>query len=399
VGKMLRDYSYYKQVFRDIEKPFAFLDFDLLDENIAAVVEKSNGKHIRLATKSLRSIGVMQYIFQSSPQFQGLMCFSPQEAFYLAKQGFKDLLLAYPVYDKFVIRNLLRLNKEQVPITFMVDCYEHVKHIEKLAKLEEVRVPLCIDLDMSSTIGPLHFGVRRSPLQTKEQIMHIVNCIVSSPYLYVDGLMGYEAQIAGIGDNYPIHLIRNKVIRQLKKRSVQEVTEKRTEIVRELKQRGITYRFFNGGGTGSLHTTTKEAAITEVTVGSAFYSPMLFDYYKDFSYQPAVGFALEIVRKPALHFYTCLGGGYIASGAVGEDKLPLPYLPEGASLLKTEGAGEVQTPILYKGEESLQLGYPIFMRHSKAGEICERFTHLIGISKGKIVDKITTYRGDGQCFL
>ncbi|GGE82511.1 amino acid deaminase/aldolase [Priestia taiwanensis] len=396
---MDKDYAYYKQVFREIEKPFAFLDFDLLDKNIEAVLDNSNGKQIRIATKSLRSIGVIQYIFQSSPQFQGLMCFSPQEAFYLAKQGFTDLLLAYPVYDEFVIKKLLRLSKEYVPITFMVDCYEHVKQLEKLAQSEAVRVPICIDLDMSSVIGSFHFGVRRSPLQTKEQILHIAECIASSPYMYLDGLMGYEAQIAGIGDNNRDHFLRNHIIQRLKKYSTREVMEKRVEVVRELNRKGITYRFFNGGGTGSLHTTTREACITEVTVGSAFYSPTLFDHYKAFSYQPAVGFALEVVRKPALHFYTCLGGGYVASGAVGEDKLPSPYLPEGASLLKTEGAGEVQTPILYKGKEVLQLGYPVFMRHSKAGEICERFTHLVCVSQGKIVDKLTTYRGDGQCFL
>jgi D-serine deaminase-like pyridoxal phosphate-dependent protein len=396
---MERGYSYYKQVFREIEKPFAFLDFDLLDENIHAVINVSNDKNIRIATKSLRSIGVLHYIFQSSPQFQGLMCFSPQEAFYLAKQGFTDLLLAYPVYDEFVIRKLLRLNQEYTSITFMVDCYEHVKHMEKLAKQEKLTVPLCVDLDMSSTIGPLHFGVRRSPLRTKEQIMHIIDIIMSSSYVYLDGLMGYEAQIAGIGDNHPAHLIQNNIIRKLKKHSAHEIMEKRAEIVRELKHAGVTYRFFNGGGTGSLHTTTKEAVITEVTVGSAFYSPMLFDYYQDFSYKPAVGFALEIVRKPARYMYTCLGGGYVASGALGADKLPFPYLPEGASLLKTEGAGEVQTPILYKGKERVRLGDPVFMRHSKAGELCERFTHLVCVSKGKIVDKLTTYRGDGQCFL
>jgi hypothetical protein len=39
------------------------------------------------------------------------------------------------------------------------------------------------------------------------------------------------------------------------------------------------------------------------------------------------------------------------------------------------------------------------MRHAKAGELCERFTHLICIQKGKIVEEVTTYRGEGHCFL
>ncbi|MGH2481403.1 MAG: amino acid deaminase/aldolase, partial [Ktedonobacteraceae bacterium] len=162
---------------------------------------------------------------------------------------------------------------------------------------------------------------------------------------------------------------------------------------------GLTLRFVNGGGTGSQLSTCIEAVVTEVTVGSGFYSPTLFDNYKDFRYQPAVGYAIEIVRKPAPGTYTCLGGGYIASGAIGADKQPQPYLPAGAKLTPSEGAGEVQTPVNYSGNHRLDLGDPIFMRHAKAGEICERFTHLVLVQQGQIVDEITTYRGDGQCFL
>jgi D-serine deaminase-like pyridoxal phosphate-dependent protein len=39
------------------------------------------------------------------------------------------------------------------------------------------------------------------------------------------------------------------------------------------------------------------------------------------------------------------------------------------------------------------------MRHSKAGELCERFNHLVLLEDGEVVDEVTTYRGDGQCFL
>jgi D-serine deaminase-like pyridoxal phosphate-dependent protein len=64
-----------------------------------------------------------------------------------------------------------------------------------------------------------------------------------------------------------------------------------------------------------------------------------------------------------------------------------------------EGAGEVQTPIMYKGDIQLKPGDPVFLRHSKAGELCERFTHLLLVANGTVVDEVTTYRGDGQCFI
>src|SRR5690606_20376867 len=127
-----------------------------------------------------------------------------------------------------------------------------------------------------------------------------------------------------------------------------------------------------------------------VTVGSGFFSPTLFDHYAAFKHKPAAAFALEIVRIPKPGIYTCAGGGYVASGAAGKDKLPSPYLPEGAELLDQEGAGEVQTPISYDGAEALRVGDPIFMRHAKAGELCERFNTLVLIQDGRIVDEIPT---------
>lgn len=148
-----------------------------------------------------------------------------------------------------------------------------------------------------------------------------------------------------------------------------------------------------------METTVQEDVVTEVTVGSGFYSPTLFDHYTRFRHEPAAGFAIEVVRRPAPEIYTCQGGGYIASGAAGPDKLPQPWLPEGARLTTNEGAGEVQTPVIYEGSVSLNLGSPIFMRHSKAGELCERFRTLLLVSEGKVVDEVNTYRGDGQCFL
>ena len=72
---------------------------------------------------------------------------------------------------------------------------------------------------------------------------------------------------------------------------------------------------------------------------------------------------------------------------------------QGARLEALEGAGEVQTPVRYRGPERLDIGDPIFLRHAKAGELCERFTHLLLVQDGEVVETVTTYRGDGQNFL
>ena len=55
--------------------------------------------------------------------------------------------------------------------------------------------------------------------------------------------------------------------------------------------------------------------------------------------------------------------------------------------------------IRYRGGERLALGDPIFMRHSKAGELCEHFNTLLLVADRAVVDEVPTYRGEGQAFL
>jgi D-serine deaminase-like pyridoxal phosphate-dependent protein len=115
--------------------------------------------------------------------------------------------------------------------------------------------------------------------------------------------------------------------------------------------------------------------------------------------RPAALFALAVVRKPSPASATVLGGGYPASGAAGADRLPRPVLPAGLRLDRTEGAGEVQTPVLGPGARDLALGDRVWFRHAKAGELCERFASLYLVRGEEIVDEVATYRGEGQTFL
>ena len=139
--------------------------------------------------------------------------------------------------------------------------------------------------------------------------------------------------------------------------------------------------------------------MTELAAGSGLYGPTLFDAYRSFRPRPAALFALPVVRRPGRGVVTALGGGYLASGSGDRARLPQPYLPEGLVLDRQEGAGEVQTPLIGRAADRLAIGDRVYMRHAKAGELCERFASLHLIEAGEIVDEVPTYRGEGQCFL
>ncbi len=395
---MERTYQYYRETFAGAVMPFAFVDLDLFDRNVRDISLRAGGKFVRVASKSIRCVPLLERILAADTKFRGVMAYSAREAVFLSQQGLDDLLIAYPVVHEAEESRVCEELRQGKRIVCMVDCHEHIQHLDRLGQEFDVVIPLCVDLDLSSEFPGLHFGVRRSPLTTPDQVIDLCRRIAARKHVSLNGLMGYEAQIAGLPDNAPGSVIKNQVIRYLKRRSKREVRERRARVVEAIRREGLDLDFVNGGGTGSVESTAAEDWITEVTVGSGFFAPALFDWYAGFHHLPAVGYAIEITRKPTADIYTCHGGGYVASG-VGKDKMPRPYLPEGAELLPLEGAGEVQTPIKYNGPEKLSLGDPIFMRYSKAGEMCERFNSLLAISDGTVVEELPTYRGEGQVFL
>ncbi len=379
--------------------PLAWVDLDRLDANALAIAARAGDKTVRVASKSVRSVEILRRIFSLSDKFQGLMCFTGAEAVWLSELGFDDLLIAYPVWQAAQVQKICEEVRKGKLIICMVDSEAHVLHLEAIAAAAGVVLPICIDLDMSMALPGIHFGVHRSPVHSVEQALAVHAVIKQAPHLRLQALMGYEAQVAGLGDRIPGQKLKNIAIRLLKRRSIKQVAARRKAVVDALRADGAQLTIVNGGGVGSMEFTREEAVVTEIAAGSGFFQSHLFDYYDNFRHEPAAGFAVEIVRQPSPGIWTCHGGGYVASGSTAPEKAPKPHLPLGAKLDANEGAGEVQTPISYEGPESLQLGDPIFFRHSKAGELCERFNALALMQGGKVVGSANTYRGDGKCFL
>jgi D-serine deaminase-like pyridoxal phosphate-dependent protein len=281
-----------------------------------------------------------------------------------------------------------------------VDGTEHLDLIEEASSsfVAPIRVAIDIDLSFRALGGLVKFGARRSSIRTTEQAVSLAQEIERRQRVRLVGTMAYERQIAGVPDNVPGKGFTNLLTRAVQRASARDLTERRAEIVTALSD-VAELEFVNGGGTGSIERTAAEAAVTEVTAGSGLYGPTLFDAYRAFAVRPAALFALPVVRKPSPASATVLGGGYLASGAAGADRLPRPVLPAGLRLDRAEGAGEVQTPVLGPGARDLALGDRVWFRHAKAGELCERFASLHLVRGEEIVDEVATYRGEGQTFL
>ena len=401
-------YEQLRQLVRGERMPLMVVDLDILEANThrLARIAQEHGKNLRVASKSVRVPELLKHIAKvGGDHFRGLMCFSIEEARLLRSQGFDDLLIAYPSVQPADVELLWEMTQGGTVITHMVDELAHVEMLsqfwrEKAGGASVRPLQICIDLDMSWRPRGFHLGVQRSPVRTLEDFRRVLDAILQHPELQMAGVMGYEAQVAGLGDQNPFAPLLNPAKKWIKRKSVAAVAEKRAAVARLLKERGVQIAFFNGGGTGSIRTTTLEPWITEVTAGSGFLQSHLFDYYASNQNQPAFCFALQITRSSQADHVTCQSGGFIASGPAHSDKGPVPFLPPGLKPTGGEGYGEVQTPLVVPPElrGTLRPGDPVFFRPAKAGEIAERFNEYLLKRGDRIVGRAKTYRGLGYCF-
>ncbi len=392
----------YEVAFAELDPPFAFVDLDAMWSNSADMLKRAGGKPIRIASKSLRCRELAQTILAREQGYRGQLCFTLPEALWLAAEGIDDLLVAYPTTDRAALRQLATLTAQTpkaAPIV-MVDSTEHLELIEAAVGQVEAPLRVCLDFDASFWLGGgrLKIGPKRTPVHTPDQAGELARAIAARRSLKLVAMMCYEGHIAGRGDNVPGSRIKNSLVRRIQRASFAELRERRAAAVAEVS--AVTpLDIVNAGGTGDLERVSSEPAVTEATAGSGFYAPTLFDNYSTFTLEPAAIFAQPVSRRPGPGIVTALGGGYLASGPGAKDRMPRPYLPQGLRLDPMEGTGEVQTPLIGAPADRLRVGDRVYFRHTKAGEVCERFDRLYLIESARIVDEVPTYRGEGKTFL
>ncbi len=380
-------------------RPVAVLDLDAVEANLAALRRRAAGKPIRVASKSLRVRRLLERAL-AADGFVGTMAYTLPEALWLAEHGLDNIVVAYPTADAAALRRLRTDERARAAITLMVDSVEHLELVEALAP-DGGRVRVAVELDAGWRPNRLvSIGALRSPQYRPDQVAALARRVVQHRAFHLVGMMAYEGQIAGVGDagRSPYR----RVVRLMKQRSATELAGRRAEAVARVRE--VTdLEFVNGGGTGSFETTAREDCVTELAAGSGIVAPGLFDHFHGFRPRPALHVGFDVVRRPGPDVATVLGGGWVASGAPGTDRLPTIAWPRGLRYVGTEGAGEVQTPLAGPGARALRIGDVVWLRHAKAGEPAEHVNDYVVVRQQgnglSVVDNWVTYRGEGKAFL
>src|SRR4051812_9285028 len=162
-----------------LEPPFAVVDVDAFDRNAADLLRRAGGKPVRLASKSVRCRALIDRALDAG--LTGILAFTLPEALWLDRD---DVVVAYPTVDRAALRAVTDR------VTLMADSRDHLELIGAGR--------VCIDVDAGwwPLGGALRIGAWRSPLRTPEQAAALAREVVACG-LELDGLMLYEAQIAG----------------------------------------------------------------------------------------------------------------------------------------------------------------------------------------------------------
>ena len=135
---------------------------------------------------------------------RGALAFTLPEALWLAGEGFDDLVVAYPTVDRARCASWPTGRPASV-ITVMADSQAHLDSSRAAAGRAERR---CACPSTSTRAGGRwRAGADRRQALARcarpQQVAALAREIVARPQLELDGLMSYEAHIAGVGDRPP----------------------------------------------------------------------------------------------------------------------------------------------------------------------------------------------------
>jgi len=380
-----------------VPTPAMVVDLDAFDANAADLVRRASGTPIRLATKSIRVPALIRRAL-SVEGFAGVLAYSLSEALWLLEQGIcDDIVVGYPTVDRGSLARLVTSPSAAAAITLMVDSPEHLDLVDSVRASKAVAVRVALDIDAGLRVGGRHIGPKRSPLVEPAQVVALAEQVVARPGFALVGAMTYEGQVAGVADDVPGQRARSLVVRRVKGASVEQLRARRHTIDLALRQ-VASLEFWNAGGSGSVETSVADPVVTEVAAGSGLLVPALFDHYQSFAPRPAAYFGVPVLRRPSASLATVAGGGLIASGPAGEDRLPVPWAPPGLRLTGLEGAGEVQTPVTGYPAATLRIGDLVWFRHAKSGEPFEHTGTVHLLQGAHVVESVPTYRGAGHTF-
>ena len=260
---------------RDLDTPALLLDVAALDRNIArmAAFAHQAGVSLRPHCKTHKCPHIAAKQFAAGAI--GVTCQKLGEAEVMAAAGIGGLLIANQIVGPAKIGRLVELARRSGIIVAVDDPY-NVASLSEAASAAGVTLGVLVEVDV---------GMQRCGVQPGEPALALARCVLGSPGLRFDGLMGYEGHAVMIADPDERRLKATAALRQL------------VDTADLLRQAGVPVGIVSSSGTGTFDVGGGFPGVTEIQVGS--YATMDGRYQSvGVPFEPAIAVLATVISTP-----------------------------------------------------------------------------------------------------
>ncbi len=399
-----RHYSaYYSNLNKTLQReaigPVAFIDLERLDHNIAAV-QKNLPDHIslRIVTKSLPSIELIQYILKAS-QTNKLMTFHQPYMKLLAKSLRQphDMLLGKPLPVGAAADFYQSVGRTRHRVQWLVDSPERLQRYLALAEKLQRRLLISLEIDV---------GLHRGGFRNNGELGKALEIIKQNKaWLEFSGFMGYDGHIA----ETPWAIFGKHGAMQ---REYKNVLEKYEEFVAYTRKNyaGLWHKklTLNGAGSKTYQLYKNQQILNDIAMGSGFVKPARFELPTLQDHRRALFIAtpvLKKIEKPAIPFVGGISslfrlwnpnwyyGFYVYGGAWAADRVA----PEGlvVNIFYGENPNENlvpnQTLLNASSSALINVGDYVFY-YPRQGDAIVQFKDVLAVRDNRVERRFRPFR-------
>jgi 1-acyl-sn-glycerol-3-phosphate acyltransferase len=377
----VRGHGYYVQALAGRALPLAYVDLDLLEQNIRSLLARSGNKQLRVDARLLPCPALLQRVLRAPARFEGVLCSGIEQALGLCRvDDLADVRVASPTLQVRALEAACGAIHEGCRLSLTVDAAAHVSAAAQAAQRVGVVLPLCVEVDLGNAAG--HGAIHaRSAIRDTAAMLRLVRQIDAAAGVRLAGICSLDLP----RDNRsPKGNNAGTPSRQRTLRGHRRVHAQRHALATALRGAGHDDFVFACDGIGGMAFNAGHTDVTEIIIGHA----LLGLDPEGTRALPAAGCAAEVVRQLDARRYACMLDGVDVKAS--DAAWPQPFLPRGMVLDHARGDLGAQLPL--RSDRSVDIGDMVLLHPAHFDACCRRFGRLLLVQDGAVVGEAETYR-------
>ena len=234
----------------ELDTPAVVVDLDILERNLKEMAEycSRHGLSLRPHTKTHKIPDIARMQVRSGAR--GITVAKMGEAELMVREGFDDILIAYPLVGPLKLQRLIELTRKS-RVAVSTDSLEVAQEIARAVRNAGTTVRLLAEMDA---------GLRRCGVQTTEELVALAQGMTKLPGVEFAGFMFFPGQIrVSPPEQIPI---------------LEAIDARLREAQESLFRSGVDVRAVSGGSTPTAYQSHHMKTVTEIRPGTYVFNDM-----------------------------------------------------------------------------------------------------------------------------